>query len=347
MGSDSQALLTQIAGLKQQISQILVARIKTLSAELSKMTAAPPTRSTSSEKARPSPSTIPTYPPFIPPTPQLFATPKPLDHQDKKNTNSVKANPQGGYGTNNPFGGLITQVNKSECDCGPYEKVSMNPAKSDLPHDLLYGPSTITYDYKQVAVNQQALGTWETYDTCWQIDGYYCVDHGSFPVMYMVGTSGGSGSGTPPSGSPTPKPSTTPGPSPSAPPDQCKRMGAQAYSYPATGTGYTKENNPMEGGPKDMRGTELTTLQDYLSGSASYVSVAMDTGAFPYGTELCIPEMEQKYGKQIVFKVVDTGGAFTGKGTTRIDICTASQHDASDGTINGSLTLVSSTASKK
>ena len=98
----------------------------------------------------------------------------------------------------------------------------------------------------------------------------------------------------------------------------------------------------MEGGSKDRLGKELVTLQDYLAGKGGYVSVAMDTKSFPYGTELCIPEMEKKYGRQIVFRVVDTGSAFTGQGTSRIDICTANQTAAQDGTINGGLTLVSS-----
>ena len=48
----------------------------------------------------------------------------------------------------------------------------------------------------------------------------------------------------------------------------------------------------------------------------------MDTKAFAYGTVLRIPELEKKNGgRRITFLVVDTGGAFRGKGTGRIDIC--------------------------
>lgn len=113
-----------------------------------------------------------------------------------------------------------------------------------------------------------------------------------------------------------------------------------AKQYTAKGTGYFPDNSPMEGGFQDRKGNPLHTLQDYLAGKAPYVSVAMDSTAFDYGTKLRIPELEKKYGRLIDFRVVDTGGAFKGKGTTRIDICTASQKDSVDATINGQLTLI-------
>jgi peptidoglycan hydrolase-like protein with peptidoglycan-binding domain len=109
--------------------------------------------------------------------------------------------------------------------------------------------------------------------------------------------------------------------------------------YTAKGTGYYPFNNAMEGGFKDRQGKPLYTLQDYLAGKAPYVSVAMDSKAFPYGTKLRIPELEAKYGRPIEFRVVDTGGAFRGKGTSRIDICTANNRASLDPTINGKLTL--------
>jgi hypothetical protein len=41
-----------------------------------------------------------------------------------------------------------------------------------------------------------------------------------------------------------------------------------------------------------------------LNGQASYVSVAMDNHAgIAYGTPLCIPELNRKYNRVIVFKV--------------------------------------------
>lgn len=115
---------------------------------------------------------------------------------------------------------------------------------------------------------------------------------------------------------------------------------AQGKSYPARGTGYFPENSRMEGGFLDRKGKPLHTLQDYLAGKAPFVSVAMDSKAFPYGTKLRIPELEKKYGQKIDFRVVDTGGAFKGKGTSRIDICTANRRASLDPAINGRLTLI-------
>ena len=65
----------------------------------------------------------------------------------------------------------------------------------------------------------------------------------------------------------------------------------------------------------------------------------MDSKVFPYGTKLRIRELERKYGRSIEFRVVDTGGAFEGKWTSRIDICTANERASLDSTINGQLTI--------
>ncbi|MGA9520143.1 MAG: peptidoglycan-binding protein [Myxococcaceae bacterium] len=114
----------------------------------------------------------------------------------------------------------------------------------------------------------------------------------------------------------------------------------QGKRYSAKGTGYYPDSSLMEGGYVDRKGHKLYTLQAYLAGKAPYVSVAMDSKAFPYGTKLRIAELEAKYGRQIEFRVVDTGGAFKGRGTSRIDICTANEKASLDPTINGKLTLV-------
>jgi len=115
--------------------------------------------------------------------------------------------------------------------------------------------------------------------------------------------------------------------------------GFEGASYVARGTGYYPANNAMEGGFVDRKGKPLHTLQQFLAGDAPYVAVAMDPKAFPYGTVLRIPELEQKYGQAIKFEVVDTGGAFMGKGTSRIDICTANAKASLDATVNGPLHL--------
>jgi len=108
-------------------------------------------------------------------------------------------------------------------------------------------------------------------------------------------------------------------------------------SFVARGTAYYPANNALEGGTVDRKGVKLRTLQQFLAGQASYVSVAMDANAFKYGQRLRIKELEAKYGRSIVFRVVDTGGAFRGKGTSRIDVCVASLKASSDSTINGTL----------
>jgi hypothetical protein len=105
--------------------------------------------------------------------------------------------------------------------------------------------------------------------------------------------------------------------------------------YVARGSGYFPDPSRMEGGFTDSRGQPLHTLQDYLRGRAAYVSVAMDQGAFPYGTRLRIRELEAHYGQPIEFRVVDTGNAFRGTGTGRMDICTANRKASLDATING------------
>lgn len=110
--------------------------------------------------------------------------------------------------------------------------------------------------------------------------------------------------------------------------------------YRARATGYYPDSSTMEGGFKDRLGKPLYTLQAYLAGNAPYVSVAMDSDAFRYGTKLRIPELERKYGRVIDFRVVDTGGAFEGKGTSRIDICTRNQSASVDPAVNRTLTLV-------
>jgi 3D (Asp-Asp-Asp) domain-containing protein len=114
---------------------------------------------------------------------------------------------------------------------------------------------------------------------------------------------------------------------------------AVGASFRARGTGYYPDSSALEGGFVDRIGKPLRTLQDYLAGRAEYVSVAMDTRAFKYGTHLRIAQLEAKYGRAIDFRVVDTGGAFRGKGTSRIDVCVKTYRDTLDATINGMLDI--------
>ena len=113
--------------------------------------------------------------------------------------------------------------------------------------------------------------------------------------------------------------------------------GSSSFSFTARGTGYYPSGSALEGGFSDRAGHPLRTLQAYLAGRASYVSCAMDPRAFRYGTRLRIAELERKYHRIIDFRVVDTGGDFYGRGTSRIDICTANYRASLDPTINGRL----------
>jgi hypothetical protein len=106
-----------------------------------------------------------------------------------------------------------------------------------------------------------------------------------------------------------------------------------------TSTSYYPANSRMEGGFNDKIGKPLRTLQSFLNGQAEYVSVAMDK-TIAYGTKVCIPELNVHFGKPIKFKVVDTGGAFYGKGKTRIDVCSANYKTSIDPWLNRKLTLV-------
>jgi 3D (Asp-Asp-Asp) domain-containing protein len=96
-------------------------------------------------------------------------------------------------------------------------------------------------------------------------------------------------------------------------------------------TAYYPANNAMEGGKVDKAGKPLHTLEQYLAGQAPYVSIAMGSDAgFKYGQKLQIEELNKKYNRQIECRIVDTGGAFEGKGTSRVDICMANEASAND-----------------
>lgn len=95
-------------------------------------------------------------------------------------------------------------------------------------------------------------------------------------------------------------------------------------------TGYwpwdakTDNERKVEGPPVDRLGRPLHTLEDYLAGKCDHVSLAGDTAAWPYGQKLII----DVGGRQVVGRVVDTGGNFRGAGkvykTTGaepIDVC--------------------------
>jgi 3D (Asp-Asp-Asp) domain-containing protein len=112
-----------------------------------------------------------------------------------------------------------------------------------------------------------------------------------------------------------------------------------AGTFTAKSSAYFPDDSEMEGGFKDMRGKPLQTLQGFLKGKNKYVSVAMDKGVFKYGQRLRIREVNERYGKEVVFRVVDTGGAFYGKGRSRIDLCVANETLSFEKIVNSKLTI--------
>jgi 3D (Asp-Asp-Asp) domain-containing protein len=126
-------------------------------------------------------------------------------------------------------------------------------------------------------------------------------------------------------------------------PDGSEAVGAShdelrvTSSFTSRGTGYYPSSSALEGGFVDRAGKRLHTLQQFLAGDADYVSVAMDSSAFAYGTRLRIKELEAEHGRAIVFRVVDTGSAFRGKGRSRIDVCVGSRSASLNPTLNGTL----------
>lgn len=126
-------------------------------------------------------------------------------------------------------------------------------------------------------------------------------------------------------------------------PPEPKTPGEGPNSFTTNTTGYwpvSKEQATaekweavatMEGGDKDREGKPIYPMhtidaveQKMKSGGLwpdDYVAVAMDSGAYPYGTQLTSPDYPG-----IPFRVVDTGGAFEKAWVTKLDIAT-SQHD--------------------
>lgn len=120
----------------------------------------------------------------------------------------------------------------------------------------------------------------------------------------------------------------------------CELMGAQtADRFTAKATSYYPDSSALEGGYNDRKGKPLKTLQSFIAGKTDGVTVAMDATAFAYGQILCSPTLNQSYSARIKLEVKDTGGAFKGKGRTRIDVCSGSKKDSLDARLNRMLDL--------
>ena len=127
--------------------------------------------------------------------------------------------------------------------------------------------------------------------------------------------------------------------------------------------GLTARQKQVEGPQADRLGKPLHTLEDYLEGTAPFVSLACDsTGGPParaaefrkYGYRVWLPEVSASANKytgtplmmpiMIEFRLVDTGGHFHGSkkqvrvaGYEPIDVCRRSKPSA-ETSLSGALT---------
>ncbi len=88
---------------------------------------------------------------------------------------------------------------------------------------------------------------------------------------------------------------------------------------------YFADNSALQGGFHDRHGKCLQSTADYLAGRSTYVSIAMDyleQSLIPEYSVVLIPSVGELLGdRNMKFCKVDTGGAFVGYGTKRLDIC--------------------------
>ena len=110
-----------------------------------------------------------------------------------------------------------------------------------------------------------------------------------------------------------------------------------ANSFTAKATGYYAAEDPQymkDGVGLDRMGNPLQTLDAFRRGQAPYVTVSMDSSAYPYGTQLTSPQFPG-----VPFRTNDTGGAFQGMGTSRVDIARDNSAGAHATEVNGNITF--------
>ncbi|CAL1680428.1 unnamed protein product [Lasius platythorax] len=95
----------------------------------------------------------------------------------------------------------------------------------------------------------------------------------------------------------------------------------------------------------DDRGKMLNTLQDYLDGRTHYVTVAGNLrSGIPYGTKICIEELNERFGKQIPLQIrdqVDYGNERDDVASyfSRLEICVRTEEDTYDTYVNDLVTV--------
>lgn len=81
--------------------------------------------------------------------------------------------------------------------------------------------------------------------------------------------------------------------------------------------------------------------KDYLDDRTEYVTLSMDAKlGIPYGSRVCVPELNKHFGHRIRLQVRDSSTDLDGMGYRRADICVRSEMDSYDGAVNREVTLV-------
>ena len=145
-----------------------------------------------------------------------------------------------------------------------------------------------------------------------------------------------------------------------------KMINVRLTEYYPFQAGLSKKQEQIEGGVFDRKGKPLYSLEDYLEGSAPYVSLACDSTAGPpgnapefrtYGTRVWLQELSLRIAEYvdnapdslifIPFQLVDTGGNFFGSnkqikvaGYEPIDVCRRNR-PTPDKSFSGMLTTLS------
>ncbi|VEN33833.1 unnamed protein product [Callosobruchus maculatus] len=92
---------------------------------------------------------------------------------------------------------------------------------------------------------------------------------------------------------------------------------------------------------KFMSTKSFAAKEDYIDNRAEYVTLSMDEGlGIPYGTKVCIPELNGHFGHRIVLEVRDSSFDLSGSGYSRADICVRSEIDSYDAIVNRVVSLV-------
>ncbi|XP_034178472.1 uncharacterized protein LOC117603423 [Osmia lignaria lignaria] len=118
----------------------------------------------------------------------------------------------------------------------------------------------------------------------------------------------------------------------------------RAYHNVTMAAYYPDFNSDNESDYLDARMKKLRTLQDFLDGRNAFVTVSMDLDSgIPYGTKVCIPELNAKFQRQIPLQVRDRSHYDDVKSKlpdfSHVDICVRTEEDTYDNSVNGIVTL--------